>query len=127
MITKHTLAIVATAAGLTMAATPAHAETDAAEGAIDTSAIAAPAELGNDAEFTDLFARWENPDQPLSAQRSTVSIPSRMPIHDGRMTSDYGMRTHPVLKRRMGHKGIDLAAPTGTPIYATADGICVQG
>ena len=122
MITKHTLAIVATAAGLTMAATPAYAETDAAEGAIDTSAIAAPAELGNDAEFTDLFARWENPDQPLSAQRSTVSIPSRMPIHDGRMTSDYGMRTHPVLKRRMGHKGIDLAAPTGTPIYATADG-----
>ncbi len=51
-----------------------------------------------------------------------VSIPSRSPIEGVRLSSGYGMRYHPVLGRRRAHKGIDLAAPWGTPIYASADG-----
>jgi murein DD-endopeptidase MepM/ murein hydrolase activator NlpD len=52
-----------------------------------------------------------------------VSIPSRTPIEGFRLTSNFGMRVHPVTGGLRGHKGIDLAAAIGTPIYATADGI----
>lgn len=126
---RTTLALTAAAAGLTMAAAPAQAETNAAAavGAIDMTKVAAPGAGENDRQFSELFARWESPNQPVAAvlapARPEVAIPSRMPLFDARLTSDYGMRTHPVLGRRLGHKGVDLAAPTGTPIYATADGL----
>ncbi|MDP5103804.1 MAG: M23 family metallopeptidase [Erythrobacter sp.] len=55
-------------------------------------------------------------------QRS-ISVPSRMPLEDAALTSGFGMRNHPVLGGRRKHTGIDLAAPSGTPVYATADGI----
>jgi murein DD-endopeptidase MepM/ murein hydrolase activator NlpD len=79
-----------------------------------------------DPRFRQLFASWRSLDTKgpgAPAEQPMVSVPSRMPLSGFRMTSDYGMRTHPVLGRRKHHKGVDLAAPTGTPVYATADGI----
>lgn len=50
--------------------------------------------------------------------------PFGRPVHARHnFTSGYGMRTHPVTGRLQMHKGIDLAAPPGTPIRATGDGI----
>lgn len=45
------------------------------------------------------------------------------PVENARISSGYGMRIHPVTGRRSMHKGIDFAAPQGTPIHATGDGI----
>ncbi len=50
-------------------------------------------------------------------------LPALNPIIEGRTTSSFGMRIHPVLKTSRKHPGIDLAAKVGTPIYAAADGV----
>lgn len=44
------------------------------------------------------------------------------PVMGPRMSSDFGVRKHPVKKVRRHHDGIDLAAPVGAPIRAIADG-----
>ncbi|MBC7326760.1 peptidoglycan DD-metalloendopeptidase family protein [bacterium] len=43
----------------------------------------------------------------------------------GQITSGFGMRTHPIYKIRKMHTGIDLSAPSGTPIKASAGGVVV--
>lgn len=45
-----------------------------------------------------------------------------LPVRGARKTSPPGMRLHPILKRWKYHAGWDYAAPTGTPVYATASG-----
>ncbi len=48
----------------------------------------------------------------------------RSPIEYTRISSGFsGSRMHPVLNRIRAHKGVDFAAPVGTPIKATADGV----
>ncbi len=48
----------------------------------------------------------------------------KMPVPFGRISSGFSHnRFHPVLKRSRPHLGVDYAAPHGTPILATADGI----
>lgn len=54
------------------------------------------------------------------------SIPSLLPLQQHErvyFASAFGMRKHPVLKKMMMHPGQDFAAPSGTIVLATADGI----
>ncbi|MDY3979351.1 MAG: M23 family metallopeptidase [Tidjanibacter sp.] len=46
----------------------------------------------------------------------------KAPLKFTRISSKYGMRVHPINHRRQMHKGVDYAAPKGTPVMAIADG-----
>ncbi len=46
-----------------------------------------------------------------------------MPLENGRLTSSFAMRLNPVLNRMTAHKGVDYAAPPGTPVLAVANGM----
>ena len=51
-----------------------------------------------------------------------LATPFGWPV-DGRITSSYGYRNHPVREERKFHTGVDLSVPSGSEVKATADGI----
>jgi len=58
-----------------------------------------------------------------STSTSTVGgISWKVPIRYTAFTSPFGWRKHPIYGTRKFHYGVDLAAPSGTPIYATRSG-----
>ena len=51
----------------------------------------------------------------------------KSPLEFGRITSRYSRsRLHPILKVRRPHLGVDYAAPVGTPVRSTGDGIVIS-
>ena len=61
----------------------------------------------------------------LDKEDMALAIPAIMPIDRKKIRGNigkFGMRLHPVLKRYIGHEGIDFGSPIGTPVYATGNG-----
>ena len=63
----------------------------------------------------------------IAAQYPAHQMPHVMmkkPLADGRLSSGFGYRINPKgIRLPKRHKGVDYAAPTGTPVYAAADGV----
>lgn len=51
------------------------------------------------------------------------TIPTTMPVTMGYFSSNYGYRLDPISGRNSFHTGVDLIAPTGTPVVAAAGGV----
>jgi len=140
---RHVIKLAATACAAFMvsAASPAFANTANANSSADIIEPVREARnddaANNDQRFKSLFAGWTALERTTPTlgmgtdvtafsspiPQRAISVPSRMPLEGAQLTSNYGMRTHPVLGGRRKHSGIDLAAPTGTPVYATANGV----
>ena len=58
-------------------------------------------------------------DKGESAQKALM----RTPIDGARLSSGFGKRRHPILGYTKMHRGVDFAAPRGTPIYAAGNGL----
>ena len=73
------------------------------------------------------FFRFENRDGIVGWYdrdgQSAVRTLMRTPIAGARMSSKYGMRRHPVTGYNAMHRGVDFAAPKGTPIIAAGSGV----
>lgn len=88
---------------------------------MSTGATAAHA--AGDAQFASLFNAWERLDGPSVSAQQTAAIPSRKPVDDIRLTSNFGVRNDPFNGNHRMHQGVDIPGALGTPIYATADGV----
>ena len=50
----------------------------------------------------------------------------KTPINGARLSSSFGMRKHPIDGYNKMHRGTDFAAPMGTPIMASGDGVIIR-
>ncbi len=72
----------------------------------------------------DLTTRIELASLTASQERILHdNIPNGYPTASEQITSRFGMRTHPVTKTGSFHKGVDIRAKPGEPVFATASGI----
>ncbi len=77
---------------------------------------------------TKKFYRFQSPDDGLvdyydDTGKSAKKFLVRKPVLAGIMRSGFGLRRHPILGYTKMHTGVDWAAPGGTPIYASGNGV----
>ena len=77
---------------------------------------------------TRRYYRFQTPDDSVvdyydETGKSAKKFLVRKPMATGLMRSGYGWRRHPILGYAKMHTGVDWAAPRGTPIYASGNGI----
>jgi len=77
----------------------------------------------NAAGKTETFNFFPGADYSPSERAFFLNSGFRFPLRFFRVTSDFGLRPNPVTGNVVMHRGLDLAAPEGTEVFAVADGI----
>ena len=72
------------------------------------------------------FSDIENDGHYDESGKSIIKTLMKTPINGARLSSPFGMRKHPIDGYNKMHKGTDFAAPEGTPIMASGDGIIIK-
>lgn len=67
-------------------------------------------------------AKIETTFTPLPTDGNTIPILTPLPKVKSKITSPYGMRLHPTLKRNIKHNGVDFGSGRNTEVYAAANG-----
>uniref|UniRef100_A0A486XL12 Putative peptidase n=1 Tax=Rheinheimera sp. BAL341 TaxID=1708203 RepID=A0A486XL12_9GAMM len=81
--------------------------------------------LGLDQQYPqDLENRLDTASVNSVARQTMLQlVPNGSPLDFSRRSSRFGLRQHPIVGKQQHHKGVDLSASRGTPIYAPADGV----
>ena len=69
---------------------------------------------------------FDEKDQKGHYGKSIKKALMKTPINGARLSSKFGMRKHPIDGYNKMHQGTDFAAPEGTPIMASGDGVIVK-
>lgn len=87
---------------------------------IEANGVEARADMAADQQFRSLFNTWKKLDR---LEQGVIAIPSVQPVQKLQFTSNFGIRSDPFRGTAAMHAGVDIPGPSGTPIYATADGV----
>lgn len=81
---------------------------------------------GKRLEFYHFVAADGTDDHFDANGRSVRRALLKTPVDGARISSGFGMRKHPIQGYTKMHRGVDFAAPSGTPIYAAGQGVIEQ-
>jgi len=99
------------------------ADPDADTGETSVPAVTEESELLL-ALFSDRTSKLQEIERALrDKDLRGYAIPSIWPVESGYISSKFGYRRHPILKRTRFHSGVDFACKPGTPVHATAEGV----